>query len=437
MTFELHALLLILLLILLLLGMNALFVAAEFSLVKLRFSRFNAGMVEETRRHRRIERMLNAMGTYLKVIRFGVTLCTVGIGFLLVPVMLALLGRLGWLPETWEFRTALAVSFLLAACVHFILGELVPRSMALQFPVRTLAFASWPVGAFRVVAAPPIALLSAITSRILRVFRIESRVDLNLVDVEAQIHSLVSGEEKLPPLAETILHNVLDLRKRIAQDILIPRNQLQYLDLYDSLETNLDLARRAGHTRYPLCEGDLDHCVGLVHIKDLFRHGTALARIDLRKIRREMLFISVNDPLETVLQRLLKQRRHFALVVDEFGGTVGAITLENVLEELVGDIQDEFDKDEVLIRRGEVGELLVAGLAPLHDVGDALGLELTGENVSTFGGFITSELGYLPQHGEVVTLGRLEIRILEVSERRIISTAVKVRPALESEGGEG
>jgi len=420
-----------------LLVLNALFVATEFSLVKLRFTLFEEDVLERARESPMIAGMLAHMGSTLKVVRLGVTTCTVGLGFVLVPMTLDLLRSTGVDWGVWGVRGALGLSFALAVALHFILGELVPRALALQFPVRTLKISSWPVRITRILTLPFLNLLSAGSGLLLRLFHFNSRLDLNLIDVEAQIRSLVSDGEEMPPLAQKMLHNVIDLRKRVAQDILLPRNQIRFLDLEDDVGTNIELSRESGHTRSHLCEGDLDRCIGMVHIKDMFRGGGPYDQVDLRKIRREILRFPAQEPLESVLQRFLRQKSHFALVTDEFGGTVGAITLEDILEELVGEIQDEFDREEALIRPLGEGRFAVDGLAPIHDVSDEIGLPIDVEDVSTFGGLITSELGEIPPANETVVLGRLEIKILRVDEKRIIDTVVSVLPPDEEEEEDG
>jgi CBS domain containing-hemolysin-like protein len=318
--------------------------------------------------------------------------------------------------------------FLLAVAVMFVIGELVPRALALQFPIPSLTWSSWVVSVFGWLSAPFLAVLDGFSSRLLGAFSINSSVDLNLVDVEAQIRSLMTSGEELPPIAEKLLHNVLDMRKRVAQDILLPRNQIVFLNLEEGIAANLETARTAGHTRFPLCENNLDRCIGLVHIKDIFRSREDPATLDLRRHRREILRFSEDEPVENVLQRMLKKRVHFALVVDEFGGAVGAVTLENVLEELVGDILDEFDKEEALIRFVEEGVYNIDGLAPLHDVCEELGVDLEAEDVSTFGGFITSSLGAMPVVGKPLTIGPLIVTVVSMNERRIISTRVQIAP---------
>jgi CBS domain containing-hemolysin-like protein len=418
-----------------LLSLNALFVATEFSLVKLRFTRFEEDTLERALTSPVIAGMLARMGSTLKVLRLGVTTCTVGLGFVLVPLTHDLLRSTGLVWGLWEVRIALAASFAVAVALHFVLGELVPRAIVLQFPVRTLRISSWPVRITRLLSTPFLHLLGWGSNLLLKIFRLNSRLDLNLIDVEAQIRLLVSSGEEMPPLAEKMLHNVIELRKRVAQDILLPRNQIQFFDLEDKMETNIELSRSTGHTRFPLCEGDLDHCIGVVHIKDIFRSSLPYDQIDFRKIRREILRFPAGEPLENVLQRFLRQKSHFALVTDEFGGTIGAITFEDILEELVGVIQDEFDREEVLIRPLGDGRFAVDGLAPVHDVSNEIGVPIDVEDVSTFGGLITSELGKIPLANESIVLGRLEIKVIRVDEKRILDTEVSVLPS-DEEGDE-
>ncbi|MEZ5274808.1 MAG: hemolysin family protein [Opitutaceae bacterium] len=415
-----------------LLALNALFVATEFSLVKLRFTRFGTDALDRARKNPMVARMLDEMGTTLKVVRLGVTVCTIGLGFVLLPLTLHLLGSLDAPLGRWEVRGAFVISFVVAVALHFVLGELVPRTIALQYPVQALRLTTWPVRITAFFVAPFLMVLGLASNLVLRILGQTSRLDLNLIDVEAQIRSEISDGEAMPALAEKMLQNVLELRRRVAQDILLPRNQIQFIDLEDDPAENIALTRRTGHTRFPLCEGDLDHCIGLVHIKDIFRASRPDKLVDLRSVRREILRFPADEPLEIVLQRFLRQKSHFALVTDEFGGTVGAITLEDILEELVGEIQDEFDREESLIQVLGDDRFQVDGLAPVHDVSDILDIPIDAEDVSTFGGLITSELGRIPLANETVVLGRLQILVREVDERRVLSTEVTVLPSPEA-----
>lgn len=412
------------LLIIGLIGTNALLVAADFSLIKLHFSRFEPQGTDGKEDARAVVRLLEDVNQTSRVIRLAINLVTVALGFALVAPLHLLGAALPW-PEAT--RVAVVAAFLLAVFVHFLVGELVPRSLALNYPNQALRAAAALVHVLRFIFGPPVRLLTWISALLFRLVRVDAQMETNLLDAEVQIRSLLGGEDVSPIMAK-ILKNTINLRKRVAHDILLPRNRIQYFDLTDSNAVNVEIARKTGHTRFPLCEGDLDKCIGLIHIKDIFRYRGDWHQVELRKFKRDILRFSLDDPLDVVLQKLLTQKLHMALVLDDFGGTVGAVTLEDVLEELVGDIQDEFDKEEELIQSLPEGGFLVDGLAPIHDVAESLQVEIDNPEVSTFGGYITSELGRMPRENASFALGRLKIQILKANEKRITSARVEVLP---------
>ena len=222
-----------------------------------------------------------------------------------------------------------------------------------------------------------------------------------------------------------IVGNTLQLRNLDAQDILMPRNQIQVLELNDSIEKNLALAKSSGHTRFPLCDGDLDHCVGIVHVKDAFRQMAEGKEVKLDEIKRDFATFSPEIPLIEVLQKMLQGRLHMALVRDEFGGAIGVVTLEDALEEVVGEIKDEFDTgEEDPVRKREDGSFSIAGLAQTHDVEEILGTQCGNDEVSTFGGWITMALGRIPQQGESFLLDNLEVTVEKAEGGRVIETTV-------------
>lgn len=408
-----------------LLALNAIFVGAEFSLVKIRFTRFGSGRMKAARESEKIAALLEDMSSSVKMLRLGISMFSIGAAFLILPLAYTFTTRMGW-AVGYELRVSIGFSIVLAVMAHFVLGELVPRAMALQHPVGTIRWALPFVLIFRLLSRPFSAILNFLSTVVLRAFRLDPNLDLNLLDVEAQIRSLVNEGDELPALSESIVSNALELRKRVAHDIMIPRNQLQYIDLEDNAAEQFDIARKTGHTRFPVCRGDLDNCLGIVHIKDVFRSGQESMNIDWDKLKRPIITFSMDEPLEAVLQRFLKIRKHFALLKDDFGGTVGAVTLEDVLEELVGDIQDEFDTEEKLVTETEGGVFEVDGLTALHDLEDEIGIEIAAEEVSTFGGYITFQLGRMPRLDEVFRIKDLEIRVVAVDERRVLKAEVKV-----------
>ena len=224
--------------------------------------------------------------------------------------------------------------------------------------------------------------------------------------------------EEVSPMGRDLLTNVLDMRDRVVRDIMTPRGEIVYLDLEDDFETNVKKAIESRHTRFPLCRENLDNTVGLIHIKELVPMMRD-PQPDLLKIKRELIPLPEMMPLEKLLKLFLSKHAHVAMVVDEFGGTVGMVTLENVLEELVGDIQDEFDAEKEEFRKINENEFAVAGSLGLYELNDATGLELESADVSTIGGYVTHLLGHLPKQGEQVKIDNYLVTVSQTDGRRV------------------
>ncbi|MBT3667392.1 MAG: CBS domain-containing protein [Opitutae bacterium] len=237
------------------------------------------------------------------------------------------------------------------------------------------------------------------------------------------IRTLSRESSTLDPEVFEIVGNTLEMGHLHVRDVLVPRNQVQVLDCQDSIEENLQIVRTCGHTRLPICEGDLDHCIGIIHVKYAFRLLTEGKKIDLRKLSKTPAIVSTDDPLPVALKKMMRWKIHMALVQDEFGGIDGVITLEDILEEVVGEIQDEFDAEENTVQKSGVGKWKVSGLSPIHELPEELGVE-EEEELTSFGGHITKELGRIPEVGEVLKLKNLQITILDADETRVQLTEV-------------
>jgi CBS domain containing-hemolysin-like protein len=261
-----------------------------------------------------------------------------------------------------------------------------------------------------------------------------STMQPDLLDLDLHLLGITEEGLRLTPVSEKITRRSLLLNNLCVYDILLPRNQVQYFDLADGIEANLEIARKTGHTRFPLCYGDLDNCKGIIHIKDLFRSRAPLQALKLEKMVRPILRFPQDQPLDRVLQELMHKRVHMALVEDEFGGVIGLVTLERILEELVGEIHDEFDREEKLIVPLRKDFYRVSGMTPLHEMEVQLGVEgLEHEDLSSFGGLISYHLGRIPAKGETVEIGPMQITILEQDDTRVILANVKVLSLPRSE----
>ncbi|MEO6785618.1 MAG: hemolysin family protein, partial [Chthoniobacteraceae bacterium] len=260
-----------------------------------------------------------------------------------------------------------------------------------------------------------------------RVFRISPVAESELGHSEEELRAILAESARaheVSPMGKAIFINALDLQKRVVRDITTPRGDVIFLNTEDSFEENLKRAMESRHTRFPLCREHLDETIGLVHIKDLLRLMRE-PKADITSIRRELHNVPEMMPLEKLLSFFLARHAHLALVVDEFGGTAGIVTLDNVLEELVGDIQDEFDADKPEMRRVSQDEFVIAATLSLHELNEMLGLELESTEVSTVGGYITQLIGHLPKTGEQARIEDFEATVTKADGRRVLEVHFK------------
>ena len=270
-------------------------------------------------------------------------------------------------------------------------------------------------------------------------FRIEPVTEGELAHSEEELRHIFAESQKSKKVTETekdILLNALALNDRCVRDVMTPRNQVVSLDLDESFEANLKVAIESKHTRFPLVEGHLDHSVGVVHIKDLLPL-VGRPDPDLRKVKRELVPVPEMMAIDKLLRVFLDRHLHFALVVDEFGGAVGVVTLDNVLEEIVGDIQDEFDAEKPEFRRLSGSEFEVDGTLNLYELAEHAGLTIESDEVTTVGGYVTHLLGHLPRLGEQVGVGDYLLIVTKVDHRRVQQVLFKKRqPAAELDEGQ-
>ncbi len=333
-----------LLLGLLLVLTNGFFVAAEFALVKLRPTQLTAddprGM-----RVRILQHMLVHLDAYLSATQLGITLASLGLGWVGEPafawLLRPLLARLG-ASESLVSSISLASAFLLITILHIVAGEQAPKALAIRQPLGASMWVALPLHAFYRATYPAIWLLNHAANGLLRVFGVEPMAEHELAHGEEELRLLLaSTAEQLSQQKRELLDNVFELSHRVARQIMVPRGDVVYLSTTRSVEENLRLARSSGHTRFPLCRGTLDQAIGLIHIKDLFRLDRPPRTLE--EAARPLAFVPETLTLDQLLRRMRAERVHLAAVLDEYGGVSGIVTLENVIEEIVGPIQDEFD----------------------------------------------------------------------------------------------
>jgi CBS domain containing-hemolysin-like protein len=418
---------------LLLVGLNGFFVAAEFALVKVRSTQVDAHL--DTRRGRIARHMLDHLDAYLSACQLGITLASLALGWVGEPAVAHTLepafAALG-LPDAWLHTVSLVLAFALITVLHIVLGEQAPKVFAIRKPEPTSLWVAMPLFVFYKVSYPAIWLLNRLANATLRLVGLEP-VGEGEAHEEEEIRRLLAShqESRLPEHKRELLDNIFELSHRVARQVMVPRAEVVFLDTLAPIEESLAIARKTGHTRFPLCEGDLDRTVGLVHIKDLFRAAQAPKRLD--EVRREIFFIPETLSLERLLRRMRHEHLHMAAVLDEYGGVSGIVTLENVIEEIVGEIQDEFDAERPELVKISEGVYQILGSMLIQDLEDELEVDLGDErDEDTLAGVALSELGRRARVGDRVTFGPLELEVLEVDRNRILSLRVKVAPRGET-----
>ena len=412
--------------ILLLVLLNGFFVAAEFALIKVRGSQLDPLIGEGDTRAGLARKILAHLDAYLSATQFGVTLSSLALGWIGEPFFAHFLQPIFFLLGITSAGVISALSvgigFITITFLHIILGELGPKYLSIRDPLGMALLLVRPLALFYAIFKPAIWLLNQTANLVLRrCLRIQPVSGHELAHSEEELRVILAESERaeeVSPLGKSILINALDMADRVVRDITTPRGEVVFLNTEHTFEENLQHALDSRHTRFPLCDGHLDNTIGLVHIKDMLKlmrePGAAMA-----SIRREILPVPEMMPLEKLLTFFLARHAHLGLVVDEFGGTVGIVTLDNVLEELVGEIQDEFDAENPEFKRLSPDEFTVQGGVGLYELHDLAGLELESADVSTIGGYVTHLIGHLPKQGESVRIEDYTVTITQTDGRRV------------------
>ncbi|MEY2575821.1 MAG: magnesium and cobalt exporter, family [Verrucomicrobiota bacterium] len=409
-----------------LVALNAFFVASEFAIVKVRNSQLDALEDEGNVKAVFAKHVRGHLDAYLSATQLGITLASLALGWIGEQFLAHMLEPAFLLMNVHSHALVSTISITLAfigiTFLHIVFGELAPKYLAIGNPISITLMLARPLGAFYILFKPAIWILNKSSNFFLqKLLRIKPVAGSELAHSEEELRLILDESEKSDEVSELgrdLLVNALDLRQRVVRDIMTPRGEVVFLDLELSFEENVKTALESRHTRFPLCRGHLDNALGLIHIKELMPMMRD-PQPDLLRIKRELIPVPEMMSLEKLLNLFLTRHAHLAIVVDEYGGTVGMVTLENVLEEIVGDIQDEFDSEKAEFRKINEDEFSVDGALGLYELRDLAGLELESADVSTIGGYVTHLLGHLPKQGEHVRINDYVVTISQTDGRRV------------------
>jgi CBS domain containing-hemolysin-like protein len=415
-----------------LIALNGFFVAAEFALVRVRDTRIQQLEEEGDSRASGVRDALRDMDAYLSVCQVGITMVSLALGWVGEPVVSAvirpILESAGVTSERVIEVIAVLLGFAVITYAHLVFGEQAPKYFSIQRAEGVSLRINRPLKLSMIALRPVVWIVNASTNFVLRPWGIRLGEELEAHSEEELrlmiTSSAASGE--LDPEERDYLNNVFDFGDTVAREIMVPRPDIEALSSSMPLEELTKAAAFGRFTRYPVYEEDLDQVLGSVHVKDLFRAaGEQPEKFDIRPLIRECLVVPENKPIEQLLKEFQRRKLQMAIVIDEWGSVEGLITIEDVLEELVGEIQDEFDRDEAAIEQLGDGIYAIDGRIPIDDVNERFGLEIQEEDFETIGGYVLGALGRSPEAGDTIETANATLNVKAVDGARVSMLTLK------------
>jgi CBS domain containing-hemolysin-like protein len=412
--------------------LNGFFVAAEFSLVRIRETQLDTLVTKGWRRAKMARHIVRNLNSYLSATQLGITMVSLGLGYLGEPIFSSLLtpvfGWFGMDSSEWIKTISFIVGFSVLTFLSVVAGELAPKWLTIQKPLPIALWSAYPLHWFYIALYPFNRLLNRAARFLLERTGISPDAKADGGHSEEELRLVLASAQNTTG-GRNIVLNALDLRHRVVREVMRPRQEVAAFNSDATIADCLALAERTRYSRFPLCEGgNLDKTHGVVHIKDLYAlRDKARTAADLSIAARKLIYVPETARLERLLQLFLERKLHFAFVVDEYGGTLGIVTLENALESLVGQIQDEFDAEETQLVHTSENVWEVAGTLPLHEMEKIIGTVAHDESVTTASGWLTEKLGGFPKAGNLLMVGNFELRVEEMDGPRVARLKITKR----------
>lgn len=418
-----------------LVALNGFFVAAEFAIVKVRYSQIELRAQKGNRLAGVAKGMLNHLDSYLSATQLGITLASLGLGWIGEPVvskiLIALMHAAGLdMDEETAHKIALPVAFALITVLHIVFGELAPKSIAIRKSEETTLAVSLPMRVFFILFRPFIWVLNGLSNNILRLIGVEPAEEHEAHSSD-ELRLLVKQSQQSGAIKEDnyqIIQKAFDFSEVTAQQIMTPRKNIFALDVDTPQEEILKELVENGYSRIPVFEDDIDNVLGIVFAKDIFQANLKNADWSLRELIRPVQYVYGNAKLNRVLKDFQTKHIHIGIVIDEYGGTEGMISMEDILEEIVGEIQDEYDDEKLPVTKNDDGSFTISGIAPLHDVNNYLPTPFPeNRQYNTFNGMILNRFGRIPPGNETFVFDKYEVTILARKQNILTQLRVKLR----------
>jgi CBS domain containing-hemolysin-like protein len=423
----------------LLVATNGFFVASEFALVSVRRARLEARAAAGSKNAQAALRLLDNPTIFISAVQFGITLASLALGWIGEPTVAALLepvasliaseGRAGYVAHLM----AIIIAFSFITFMHIVFGELMPKMVALERAERIALFCSRPLELFAKTFSAPLWILNSVGASLGRVIGLKSTLDHAAVYTETELRQLIDVARDsgyLRAEERRLIHRVFEFSDTLVREAMVPRTEMAAIPGDSSLEQITRAFEKFRYSRLPVYRGSLDDVIGFIHSKDVMPYLLHPEKFRLQDVLQPPLYVVDTARLEDVLRQMQKAKSHFGFVVDEHGGLEGIITLEDLLEEIVGDISDEHDEEvnEQIVPVEENKYLLAGGLA-VRDLNRRLKLSLPeSENYTTVAGFLMTEAGHVLKPGDKVNYNGLRFEIDRVERRRVITVKLDISP---------
>ncbi|MCS5685152.1 MAG: hemolysin family protein, partial [Acidimicrobiales bacterium] len=402
---------------------NAFFVAAEFSLVAVERARIDAASEAGERRARRVRRLQESLTRHLSGAQFGITLAALLLGFVAEPTVARILSG-----DAHATGASVALAIGMATVLHLVVAEQVPKYVALAIPERTALALAPAIIAYGVATRLLVDLLNRTANAIVRLLGVEPKGQIQASRTLDELEDLIetsADDGSIDPDEATLLRRSIRFADKTAADALVPRVAIEAIQRDEPANALVQLSLNSGHSRFPVYGVDLDDIVGVVHVKSLYgRPAAERGRVPVADLMHEVLAVPETRELEDVLADMRVRRNQLAVVVDEHGGTAGIITLEDVLEEILGEIGDETDRVEVRTRSEAQGSTVVSGRLNLDEVEEATGFRVPEGPYETLAGFVVARMGYLPEVSDMVVFDGWRIEVVAVDGHRVATLRV-------------
>ncbi|MFC4617684.1 hemolysin family protein [Camelliibacillus cellulosilyticus] len=417
--------------IIFLIVISAYFVAAEFAIVRVRKTKIDQLALNGNKNALAVQKILLELDTYLSTTQLGITIVSLIIGWLGEPTIGHLLQPIFTalhLPEAAARSVAVILAFVVITFFHVVLGELAPKTFAIQKAEAICLFIARPLILFSTVMYPFIWLLNGSSRLFVRLFGLTPATEAETAHSEEELRLILSESYQSGEINRSemeYVNKIFDFDDRVAKEVMVPRTEIVCLFVENTLEENLDILREEKYTRYPVAETDKDHILGYVNIKDIFGDYLHNKHRMMKDYIRPATIAMENTPVDELLKKMQGNKSHMAIIVDEYGGTAGLVTIEDILEEIVGEIQDEFDLDEQPdIRNLNDEKIIIDGKVLISEINDRFDLDLDDTTIDTIGGWILSR-DVDAVKGTKIVYGPFEFTVINIDGHQIKEIEVR------------